>query len=62
MISKTRAVLRIALGSDSLRQYYEKPEETILVDNIIIQKLAFLGLNFTSLWFNVNKQINFRIK
>jgi len=46
LISKTEAVLRIALGSDSLRSFIENEAATKLEDETIIQKMAVLGENF----------------
>ena len=43
MISKQEAVLRIALGSDSLRNYVSNKEKTLAEDYIIIEKMALLG-------------------
>ena len=44
MINKTEAVLRIALGSDSLRAYIKNKDETLLDDFVIIEKMSFLGM------------------
>mmetsp|Transcript_5386 Transcript_5386/g.9049 ORF Transcript_5386/g.9049 Transcript_5386/m.9049 type:complete len:484 (-) Transcript_5386:110-1561(-) len=43
LISKSEAVLRIALGSDSLRDMIERPLEASKEDEYITRKLAFLG-------------------
>ena len=48
LISKTEAVLRIALGSDSLRKFIENPEETLKEDLQIIKKMSYLGKRFSS--------------
>jgi hypothetical protein len=49
LITKDQAVLRIALGSDSLRQLSEDFEQTLLVDNQIIEKLELLAKNLSKL-------------
>lgn len=50
LISEQEAVLRIALGSDSLRQVIEDMENGTTVaqaeDDLICQKMAFLARNF----------------
>lgn len=48
LISKQEAVLRIALGSDSLRSFIENPEETLKQDIQIIKKMAYLGRMLSS--------------
>ena len=49
LISKEEAVLRIALGSDSLREYIEDGPSTLQQDFTIIEKLSFLGERFNDL-------------
>ena len=49
LISATEAVLRIALGSDSLRAYIDNADETLQQDKHIIEKMAMLGKNYDKL-------------
>ena len=53
LISEEQAVLRIALGSDSLRQVIDDFEKGTEVakkeDQLICEKMAFLGQNFEKL-------------
>lgn len=53
LISKEQAVLRIALGSDSLRQAIDDFEKGTEVakkeDKLICEKMAFLGQHFDKL-------------
>ena len=53
LISNEQAVLRIALGSDSLRQVisdFEKGDDIAKKeDELICEKMAFLGANFAKL-------------
>ena len=42
VISKTEAVLRIALGSDSLRNFISYKDQTLKEDIQIIKKMAYL--------------------
>ena len=49
LISPTEAVLRIALGSDSLRNYIEDQNKTLEEDKLIVDKLAFLGKEYNTL-------------
>jgi hypothetical protein len=49
LISKTEAVLRIALGSDSLRSYIENDASTLSDDIKIIKKMAYLGQNWLTI-------------
>jgi heterodisulfide reductase subunit C len=44
VITESEAVLRIALGSDSLRQFIENKEETLKDDKAICKKMSTLGL------------------
>ena len=48
-INSDQGVLRIALGSDSLRQLREDFDGTIAVDQQIVEKLAFLSANYDNL-------------
>ena len=47
LISPKEAVLRIALGSDSLRDFISSADTS--GDSIIVQKMALLGANFDKL-------------
>jgi len=49
LISPNEAVLRIALGSDSLRNYIEDQSATLEEDKAIVNKLAFLGKEYNTL-------------
>ena len=48
-ITKQMGILRIALGSDSLRDIIHDFEGTIKQDTTIIDKLALLANNYSSL-------------
>ena len=48
-INKAEGVLRIALGSDSLRQLYTDFDGAIKTDAQIIEKLGFLSSNYNEL-------------
>lgn len=48
-ISSDYGVLRIALGSDSLRQYIDDPEATLADDLKIVEKLSVLSHNYHKL-------------
>ena len=49
LISKTEAVLRIAQGSDSLRAYISDPAASLAEDQLIVNKMAYLGSKFADL-------------
>ena len=49
LISNEEAVLRIALGSDSLRQAIADHSGTVSIDQGILQKMSFLGKRFNQL-------------
>lgn len=50
LISKDEAVLRIALGSDSLRSLESDFEGTLRTDELILEKLDLLAANFGRLF------------
>lgn len=49
LINQEQAVLRIALGSDSLRAFVEESGRSISEDYEIIKKLSFLGERYNEL-------------
>ena len=53
-VSETHAILRIALGSESLTSYLENPSATLHEDELTVRKLAAIAKNFSTL-----KQSNF---
>lgn len=48
-INKDEGVLRIALGSDSLRQLQQDFDETLKTDGMIVEKLGFLAAHYNDL-------------
>lgn len=48
-VSETHAILRIALGSESLANYLDNPEATLKEDELAVRKLAAIAKNFTTL-------------
>tara|TARA_B110000305_G_scaffold174689_1_gene193188 strand:- start:3 stop:317 length:315 start_codon:yes stop_codon:yes gene_type:complete len=49
LISKEEAVLRIALGSDSLREVLKAKSDALKADYLIIQKMSVLGQRYNEL-------------
>jgi len=48
-VSETHAILRIALGSESLASYLDDPEKTLKEDEMAVEKLAAIAKYFSSL-------------
>lgn len=48
-VSETHAILRIALGAESLTNYLDDPESTLNEDEAAVKKLAVIAKNFTAL-------------
>ena len=48
-VSETHAIVRIALGVESMLSYFEDKEETLKEDQVTVLKLAAIGKHFDTL-------------
>ena len=48
-VSETHAILRIALGSESLASFLKDPNSTLGEDELVVRKLAAIAKNFSTL-------------